>query len=353
MKRVLGIPLLSEADCAGLADKCQGELLHVLSFACKHSTLERKATEPTECLGNLHCDLCDLCGYNNERKQKWLPSDSTHTPSITLLEMAASTTTLQDAPTGVKIDALFVGPWHLPEFAVGLAPLQERSSFPHAASAIDACEMIEAMEVAPELMLLAQPLPGTVRQADVDRLQQLAPLARVVIVAGTWCEGELRTGHPPRGVLRLYWYELASWWQAAQRRIAGGLCPSWSQPLDHFQAGRFCADGALPALPATVAVDAEDRAVFAALADAVGEAGASAVWAKPQAAVDADAGIWDGGQLGAKELDRLRRFCRRISGNVVALLDFPRVEHFDAAHEAGAAVVFGKPYVVEEVLAAL
>lgn len=285
-----------------------------------------------------------------------LETDSTDPLQRKTILMTASSPNslaLQDCTAVVKIDALFVGPWQMAEFATAGSSLEQWQSFPQRATIEQACESLSQLEVAPELILLAQPLPSAIRQSEVDRLQQLAPLARIVVVAGTWCEGELRTGQPLRGVLRLYWYELAPWWQAAERRLAEGMCPSWSQPLDHYQSGRYCDNATVPTLPGTVAVDAADHSVFAAWADSIQQSGGTALWAKPQAEVHAAAGIWDGGQLGSTELVRLREFCAAIPGNVVALVDFPRVEHIAAARDAGAAAVFGKPYVVEEVLAAL
>jgi hypothetical protein len=249
-------------------------------------------------------------------------------------------------------EAIAIGSWHMPEFATALADLEQDQSIQELVSLEAACQFLSSAEVAPELVLLAQPLPGAVRQQEVDRLQSLAPLARIVIVAGTWCEGELRTGNPPAGVLRLYWYELASWWQAAQRRWSAGLCPSWSAPLDHPQAGRYTVDATIDelAMPSTVAIDAEDYSTFNCLSDALG---VSTVWVRRDDPWQAAAGIWDGGQLNDLELQRLRQFCQQVEGPVVALLDFPRVEHIVAARAAGAVAVFAKPYVVEEVLAAL
>ena len=270
------------------------------------------------------------------------PSDMTGLPIVLEKDYAAP-----------AIAALFVGPWEAPEFAAAVSDVQQGQQYPRQASISEASRYLSEVEIAPELILLAQPLPAATTQTEVDRLQLLAPLARIVIVAGSWCEGELRTGHPPRGVLRLYWYELAPWWQAAHRRLATGRCPSWSLPLDHFQAGRFCADADLVALPPVVAVDAADYSVFETLADAIRQAGSTAVWAARNPDVLATAGIWDGGQLDDRELSRLRQFCRQVEGRVIALADFPRVEHTALARNAGAAAVFGKPYVVEEVLAAL
>ncbi len=251
------------------------------------------------------------------------------------------------------IDALIVGPWRQSEFQLAVRSIEPWHDFPHVESVPEACRALAQSDVAPELILIAQPLPGLVRQNDVDQLQQLAPLARILVVVGSWCEGGLRTDSPPTGVLRLYWYELASWWHAAQDRLSAGKFPSWSLPLDHLQAGRFCSDSVSTELTQTVAIHAEDYSVFETLAESLQLAGALPIWANRTESARARAGIFDGAQLDARQLEELNVFCTQVEGKVTLLLDFPRQEHVDQAHAAGASAVFGKPYVVEEVLASL
>lgn len=251
------------------------------------------------------------------------------------------------------IDALIVGPWRQSEFQLAVRSIEPWHDFPHVESVPEACRALAQSDVAPELILIAQPLPGLVRQNDVDQLQQLAPLARIVVVVGSWCEGGLRTDSPPTGVLRLYWYELASWWHAAQDRLSAGKFPSWSLPLDHLQAGRFCSDASCLDLSHTVAVHADDFSVFETLAESLRLANAIPNWANREPFTKATAGIFDGGQLDAQQLEQLREFCTQVEGKVTLLLDFPRREHYEKALKAGASTVLGKPYVVEELLASL
>lgn len=265
----------------------------------------------------------------------------------------AITTNRSPGSDSPLVDALLVGPWQQREFRQLAQVVPHFGAYPCVETIAEARDFLAQCEVAPELLFLAQPLPGLVQQADIDRLQQLVPLARIVVVVGTWCEGGLRTDATATGVLRLYWYELAPWWQAAMRRLAAGKCPSWSLPLDHLQAGRYSSDSKLAELTQMVAIYAEDYAVFETLAESIAMAGAMPLWANRNEFEQAQAGIFDGGQLDARQLDRLREFCSQIESNVTLLLDYPREDHIALARAAGATAVFGKPYVVEEVLASL
>ena len=266
-----------------------------------------------------------------------------------------------------KTHLLLVGDWQQREFALAMADIAGVKDWPRAADFDHACALLEGNEVPPELIFLAQPLPGGISQTAVDRLQQLAPLTRLVLVAGTWCEGELRTGSPPSGVIHLYWYELSAWWQAALRKRNAGGCPPWSLPLDHPQAGRWHPQASGRSsndayskrydLPSRVLIDAEDFAAFESLSSALKHSGIASAWTGrgtlDAATTAATAGIWDGGQLSRNELQRLTNFCSHVAGPVIALLDFPRVEHLRQAQTAGATRVLAKPYIVEELVLAL
>ncbi|MEM8944921.1 MAG: hypothetical protein AAGD11_07020 [Planctomycetota bacterium] len=266
------------------------------------------------------------------------------------------------SPATIDVHTLIVGDWRPAEFAAALEQIHSSAA---SATIEDAYDLLASTEMPPEVVFVAQHLPGDITQPDVDRLQSAAPLARLVIVSGTWCEGELRTGSPPTGVIRLYWYELAPWWQAAMRKYRAGQCPLWSLPLDHPQAGRWSSDWTCPNVErrTDAIVEANDFGVYGTLSSALADYGITTTWYRERPADGDDsagnynagnhnAGIWDGSQLSGDERERLAAFCKRVNGPVVALLDFPRREHFRLAKQLGAASVFGKPYVVEALIAA-
>lgn len=259
-----------------------------------------------------------------------------------------------------QIEALVVGPWQRGEFAGLLESATDIHITQQSATVEDACEQLSAEAVGPELILLAQPLPGHYTQAEVTRLQQLVPLARIVVVAGTWCEGEPRTGRPLTGVVRLYWYELPAWWSAVRRQIDEGLSLPWSAPLDGPLAGRFSPAQVdmhmhIGLLPGVVAIDCQLKATFESLRESLKPYGADCRWVRRGQPVDLTseliAGIWDGGQLDPQELADFKKFAQVVAqrkGVTLALVDFPRYEHQELVHTAGGAGVFGKPYVAHE-----
>lgn len=207
--------------------------------------------------------------------------------------------------------------------------------------------MLLESEFAPEFILIAQPLPGDVSQEDIEALRRAAPLAQIVIIAGSWCEGELRTGHPPEGVLRMYWHELLSWWP--QRRA--------SPYLDSLFASR-CSESTFAINQiGSIAISSSSLATYETLASTLALASFDTKWIRNGDVLPADStvGIWDGGQLDDAELVYLKIFATEIHNRgckLVVLIDYPQKQHFELLNQLGCHAVLGKPYVIEELIAA-
>jgi hypothetical protein len=251
-----------------------------------------------------------------------------------------------------------VGPWDAGEFALLRSQLDFAKSWTHRPALAGAVEALAANAAPPEVLLLAQARPGVDEQELLDRLLAVAPLVRVIVVAGTWCEGELRTGRPPTGVTRLYWHELPAWWRRGLVQRAAGLAPHWSGPGEHAPTPNRSRAELRAGAQATIAVDARDFATFEALSAALRPAGWQCLWTPRgrQATHHATGGVWDGGQLDADERASLAAFCRQFTAMpapVIALVDFPRAEHFEFIGQCGAAALMGKPYSVQSLVDAL
>ncbi|MBX3425235.1 MAG: hypothetical protein KF688_06105 [Pirellulales bacterium] len=265
-----------------------------------------------------------------------------------------------------------VGPWHAREFGVLTTVLGDQAPSPVLDTLSAAIERIDGNPNPPEVVLLAQPRPGYFAEHEAAALVRAAPLTRVVVVAGTWCEGEWRTGRPLAGLPRLYWYEFAAWWRRALADRHGGRQPAWADPLvdprwpawrSRLAGANGTRNGEYKTAANRVAIDVGDYESFIALQLALKPHGWRCVWQprhRPEVwnthrtggASDAApvAGIWDGGQLDDVETAALTAFAGRLAPRaapVVALLDFPRAEHHAAVRAAGACAVLGKPYCVD------
>lgn len=268
-----------------------------------------------------------------------------------------------------------VGSWDAGEFAQLRLDLDPLSRWKTAASLSALLDHADNDDIPPAVVLVAQVRPGTDAQVHVDRLLKTWPLTRIVIVAGSWCEGELRTGRPLAGVVRLYWYELPAWWRAAATALARRAAPPWSAPLDDGRSEPVGApSGGCPnrfprvtSSRGIVAIDAGNYEVYETLAAVLAAERWESRW-RPRRRYEAHsdhelrnereqvvAGIWDGGQLDEDEQTRLSQFCDLLGGlvPVLALLDFPRTEHVALIRAAGAATLLAKPYQTSRLIAEL
>jgi hypothetical protein len=237
--------------------------------------------------------------------------------------------------------------------------------------------IVDSAAAQPELIVIAQSRPDVIDRRDVDRLRLSAPLAGIVGLMGTWCEGETRTGRPWPGVTRLYWYEFPAWWRRQMRLRAAGRCPDWARcgdvPLPDIKPPELKSSCPAPSplrggmgrgssgVSSTesaftsrgiVELCLPRRETADVIADVLHSAGYATVWHRTAEGAPVvrgiAAGIWDGGQLDDREFTDLILFCRRLARQrapVIALLDFPRRDRVDYATEIGAAAVLGKPWM--------
>jgi hypothetical protein len=203
---------------------------------------------------------------------------------------------------------------------------------------------------APRWIYLLCERRGVFAQGQIEALHRAAPLARLVAVCGSWCEGEPRTGRVLAGVTRVYAHQFASRATAAENAtdFAGWRLPRTATPIDvSLQRAR------LAPLAAKIGVVTETRNDFESLADALAAIGCRAVWQRRDPSLaDVTAILWNGHSLderGAADLRRAIEFGRPL----IALLDGPRADEVARAEEIGAQAVVSKPFLLGELHAAL
>jgi hypothetical protein len=232
------------------------------------------------------------------------------------------------------------------------------ADFREAADMLRAGTSLVASGDSPELVVVAHSRPGSVGIEQLQSLRRSSPLASVVVLAGSWCEGELRTGRAWPGVYRLYWYEFPAWWRRQLTLRAAGCCPDWSRSEEQRMARVALRPVGTKRYAGFIILNA-DATTCDTLADVLSEARYASVRATAgsgSAIRGADAAIWDGAQLSGDEERKLSRFCASLAADrtpVVALLDFPRRDRLERAKEIGATAVLGKPWVSAHLLATI
>jgi DNA-binding NarL/FixJ family response regulator len=217
-----------------------------------------------------------------------------------------------------------------------------------------AAELVSDGRIVPDVIVLAQAFPGQFSADAVDQLRRAAPLARVVGLLGSWCEGETRTGWPWPAAIRVYWHQWQPQCEQELSRIAAGKASTWGLPITAGDEERLLAASHQP-----FAVKKGHVAVSTPLFDMQDwlqricrRRGYSTSWIRPHRPVErgpATAAVFDADECCGKELDALKRLVDALEpAPVVTLMDFPRLESRDRALAAGARAVLSKPLLVED-----
>jgi CheY-like chemotaxis protein len=217
-----------------------------------------------------------------------------------------------------------------------------------------AAAMLAKGEVAPDVIVVAQSFPGQFSHDAIDRLRRLAPLARILGVMGSWCEGEMRSGLPWPATVRTYWHQWPARCHREFGRLAAGQRCSWALPLTATDEERLLVDTAesWPRRQGLVVIRSPSFEMADWLSAACRRRGLATLLQRAPSAArveGAAAGIFDGSDLGEDECAELERLALALRpAPVVVLLAFPRAEHYRLALSSGAAAVLSKPVAVED-----
>jgi CheY-like chemotaxis protein len=253
-----------------------------------------------------------------------------------------------------QISILTVGNTRRPEFREARSSLEALGRVIWAEDAPSAASRLATEGAPPDLIVVAQAYPGQFAAESIDRLRRLAPLARVIGLLGSWCEGEVRTGEPWPGVIRVYWHQ---WLPRAEQEIARlrhGSCSTWALPVTASEEERLLllAEQPAPRREGLIAISAAQFEMQDWLSAACTARGYSTVWLRPHRPLRVEglaAAIFDGDQCRGDEVQSLRDLAAALRPvPIIALLDFPRVEDRDRALAAGARAVLSKPLLVED-----
>lgn len=190
-----------------------------------------------------------------------------------------------------------------------------------------------------ELIVFLRPYPGAIPKYLVDELQRGWPLATMISLNGSWCEGEGRSGRPEPGVLR---FPAASFVSRMRDRF-GTKSPLLQMvkrlPRLASEAERILAESGapLPTVSGAILIAAPNHETYEALSDAVALAGLSSVW-HSRAGFPIPAGIagaiWDASRGDEQDWEALVPFALSVQpAPVCLLLGFPRVQDFRRAYQ--------------------
>ena len=253
-----------------------------------------------------------------------------------------------------EISILLVGNTDRSEFREARAVLDESGRVVAAADVESALVVLAEGRIAPHLIVVAQAYPGQFSHAVVDRMRRLAPLARVLGLLGSWCEGETRSGQPWPAAIRVYWHQWEAYFRREIARVREGASSGWSLPITASEEERLLLFAQEPPVrrEGLIAISTPEFEMQDWLRAACRRRGYSSVWLLPQrpAQVEgATAAVFDGDDCRGHEAESLKSLAAALGPvPIIALLHFPRIDDRDRALAAGAKAVLSKPFLVED-----
>ncbi len=252
------------------------------------------------------------------------------------------------------LSILLVGDADRREFRQARDELPALGQVRRAADAETAAGILAEEDAAIDVIVVAQARPGEFSHAQIERLRQAAPLARIVGLLGSWCEGEMRSGRPWPAAVRTYWHQWPARARRQLQRLARGRGSAWALPVTASEEDRLLADASepLPARAGLIAISSRSPAMADTLAAACRRCGYATAWLRPPhpaRVCGAAAVLLDSSEFRDREREELRQLAAATApAPLVVLLDFPRIEDVERARSAGAAAVLSKPLQWED-----
>ena len=209
---------------------------------------------------------------------------------------------------------------------------------------------------APTLICLTETHPGQIQFHDVLRLVHHWPLSRIVAVGSCLSDGRRRSGPVVDGILEVPWHDLPSRMQVWLQRLDSGAPSSLTHAPTSRREERWLAEvieaqtschSVNQSAQATVTVAASSKSMTEAVGELVTASGGilvHSVTGKPAIKDTADVIFWDLDESPKSQLEWIRLLTSQTPTRVLALLcSFPRSDTAQAAMEAGATAVLGRP----------
>ena len=254
--------------------------------------------------------------------------------------------------------ALLVGNAEHPEFDYALCWLRAHLELTVSTGVNLALQHLHLNED-PQLILLVQSRRNQIAQREIEQLHRAAPLARLVGLLGSWCEGEVRSGEPWRGVKRIYWHQWAPQFIDLASDRQQHRAKLWGLPRTTTAAERLLRSQEHDKTPQSefIGISALSLIDFETMADACQTRGWSTVWLTDPHTThcgDLSAILFNGGTSHRQDLRRVKQLAHQFPGlPLVAVVGYPRLDDQQRLLAAGACQMVSKPYLLDELLTAL
>lgn len=208
------------------------------------------------------------------------------------------------------------------------------------------------------LIVVAQSRSNQFDQEVIDALVAGNPLTPVVMLLGSWCEGERRSDRPVEGVKHVYWHQWRGQFTKFCQQMSQDGVSLWHTPPTENDADRVVSEitdrQPIPSLSgAVIGISVSDRATFETISHGVNAVGGKAKWVEHTSWINLSASVEiicvDANSFDAA-LKRRVRWLKNQASHVpmIALLNFPRREEIEELKRLGISAVISKPFELSD-----
>lgn len=213
-----------------------------------------------------------------------------------------------------------------------------------------------------DLVVIAQSRRNQFFTEDIEQIQEMVGGIPVVALLGSWCEGEIRSGSPWPGVIRVYWHQWKGHYERFAKQLADTGITQWHMPRTSTVADRIVSRRPLTVNAEEIqyiGISAWSPTQHAMLDDAIKSLGWKSRWVerfmwdgettKMISAICVEADGW------STSLQNRIKWLRSEIPNapLVLLLNYPRESELEAIHDAGVSEVISKPFELDDLKSAV
>lgn len=213
------------------------------------------------------------------------------------------------------------------------------------------------------LIVIAQSRSRQFDQSVIDDLVAREPLTPVVMLLGSWCEGERRSDQPVQGVKHVYWHQWQGQFTNFCQQMSDSGISLWHAPVTENAADkivhRVADEPSIQSIDGVVVgISTSAKETFETLSHGITAIGGKSKWVERTSWINMSASVEiiciDADSVD-ETLTRRVRWMQNQAAHVpiVALLNFPRRQEIEALNQLGVASVISKPFDLSELKTAL
>jgi len=223
-------------------------------------------------------------------------------------------------------------------------------------------DQIEFSNQSFDLVVIAQSLPNQFTAEAIEKIQIVFPFSPIIALAGSWCEGEMRTGVPWPGVHRVYWHQWQGRLDAFVDQLQRTGVTDWHWPRTATQGDlvlrRDPPQNVLKSKRRAVGLSATNAIQYEMLNDSITSLGWRCGWIETSLdqldRLDFDPVCIDTGAIDSELSSRIDWIKQQLpQSHLIVVASYPRLDKIHRLLDQGVAQVVSKPYSQDDLNYAL